>query len=64
MDQQPPLPGRRRFCIGLATVVAASAVLSLTACNNFQPRPFVTGDPVAAPRGCTEMRQRDPRGDC
>jgi len=29
-----------------------------------QSGPFRTGDEVTPPRGCVEMRQRDPKADC
>lgn len=64
MDTDSPTLSRRRFCRLVVGVAAAVTLPALGGCSNFQPLPFATGDAVPAPYGCSELRKRDPRGDC
>lgn len=52
---------RRRFCLLLVTLVAATGT---PACSTIQPRPFATGQTVTPPWGCTDLLRRNPQGDC
>lgn len=62
--EQRHKPGRRQFCRSLGALLLIGSLPGLVACNNFGPKPFITGRTVTAPQGCTELLQRDPRGDC
>lgn len=52
---------RRRFCTALSALLLG---VSVSACSGMQPRPFVAGKTTRPPIGCTELRKRDPAGDC
>ena len=56
---------RRKFLAVVFPIVIAS-LGSLTVCQSPEnnPRPFKTGQVVAPPAGCTELRKRDKDGDC
>ena len=62
------IQSRRQFLglLGRAVgrVVTLTVLPGLTACHQFEPKPFMTGDVVKAPLGCQELLQRDQRGDC
>lgn len=64
MNTDSPSLSRRRFCRLLVGVATAAALPALGGCGNFQPLPFTTGATVSAPHGCSELRKRDPQGDC
>ncbi len=49
---------------GLGGLLVMTNTSLMTACATPEPRPFLAGNIVTAPIGCTELLQRDPRGDC
>ncbi len=56
---------RRQFLGLLASTLIAASLPTLTGCQSgFQPKPFMTGRTITPPQGCTELLQRDHRGDC
>ena len=64
LEPQRSAVTRRQFINGLGIGLLCASLPALTACHNFQPRPFIAGAPIAPPLGCTELRQRNPQGDC
>lgn len=50
---------------GAAALTGTTLVLgTMTGCASFEPRPFISGRAVAAPKGCQDLLARDPQGDC
>lgn len=64
MKPAKPELSRRRFCQLLLATAATVATPLLAGCSPFQPLPFVVGEAVPPPLGCSELLARDPRGDC
>ena len=57
---------RREFLQLLAITSASVVTFPVTACSQPQqrPTPFQTGEEVAPPLGCSELRANDASGDC
>jgi hypothetical protein len=55
---------RRQFLSALAISVSSVSMMTLTGCQSFQPKPFNTGRTITAPQGCSQLLERDERGDC
>lgn len=59
---------RRAFLrlLGGATALAGSTLVmgAIAGCASFEPRPFISGRAVGAPKGCQDLLARDPQGDC
>lgn len=56
---------RRQFLKYLTLgTLAATSLLTLSACQGIQPQPFTTGRTITPPQGCSELLKRDRLGDC
>ncbi|TQV85733.1 hypothetical protein FKG94_02505 [Exilibacterium tricleocarpae] len=56
---------RRRFLAYTVSVAATAWLPGLfSGCQRLSPAPFQTGRQVPPPKGCTDLREVDPGGDC
>lgn len=55
---------RRHFLKLLICSATLALTPALAACSGPVPKPFVTGERVPAPAGCSDLRANNPEADC